>query len=97
MAAFLIAHVTVKDQDKLNTYVGSVGATLAPFGGELQKRGALIEVLAGEHDHKLVAILKFPDKDAIKGWFESDAYQALIPNRLEAADMTLIAYNEPPA
>ncbi len=40
MAAFLIAHVTVKDQDKLNTYLGSVGATLAPFGGELQKRGA---------------------------------------------------------
>ncbi len=54
-------------------------------------------MLAGEHDHKLVAILKFPDKDSIKSWFESDAYQALIPNRLEAADMTLIAYNEPPA
>ncbi len=97
MAAFLIAHATLKDQDRMKTYAGSVGATLAPFGGEILMRGAVAEVLTGEHDDKMVAILKFPDQASLRGWFESDAYQALIPIRLEAADMTLIAYNEPPA
>ncbi len=97
MAAFLIAHTTIKDQDKFAAYGAATGASLKPFGGEILTRGAVAEVLYGAHDAKLVAVLKFPDQAALKGWYDSDAYQALIPNRLEAADMTLIAYNEPPA
>ena len=97
MTAFVIAHVTVKDKDKFQTYAAAVGATFAPFGGSLLKRGAVAEVLTGDHDRKIVAILSFPDQASLKGWHDSDAYQALVPNRLEAADVTLIAYNEPPA
>lgn len=97
MAAFLIAHTTIKDQDKFAAYGAAVPESLKPFGGSIVTRGAVAEVLDGEHGAKLVAILSFPDQASLKGWFESDAYQALIPNRREAADMTLIAYNEPPA
>lgn len=97
MAAFLIVHLTVKDPDKMKTYAGSVGPTLAPFGGEILKRGAVAEVITGAHDHKMTAILTFPDQASLKGWYDSDAYQALIPNRNEAAEMTFIACNEPPA
>ena len=97
MAAFLIVHLTVRDPDRMQTYAGSVGPTLTPFGGELLTRGAVADVLIGEHAHKTAAVLKFPDLASLRGWYHSDAYQALVPNRLEAADMTFIACEEPSA
>ncbi|MAE04785.1 MAG: hypothetical protein CMH76_00460 [Nitrospinae bacterium] len=42
-------------------------------------------------------VIKFPDQVAAKAWYDSPEYQALIPNRDEAADMVFISFNEPPA
>jgi len=97
MAAFLIAHTTVKDPEKFTAYSAAATETVKPFGGSIVTRGALADVLEGEHDRKSVVVIRFPDQVSLKGWFTSDAYQALIPGRREAADMTLIAYDEPPA
>jgi len=97
MAAFLIAHTAVNDQETFAAYSAAATETLAPFGGSIAMRGAVAEVLEGEHDRKLVAIISFPDQASLKGWFSSDAYQALIPGRRGAVEMTLIAYDEPPA
>jgi len=41
------------------------------------------------------AVVRFPDTAALKTWYQSPAYQALIPLRDEAVDMTLVAYEEP--
>ena len=37
-------------------------------------------------------VIRFPDPASLRGWFESPAYQALIPLREAAADVTLIGY-----
>jgi uncharacterized protein (DUF1330 family) len=97
MSAFMIFHVTVNDPEKFQVYGQSVGPTLPPFGGSVAKRGKMVNVMAGSHDRKNVAILTFPDHASAEGWYNSPAYQALIPNRDEAADMTSICYEEPRA
>jgi len=95
MAAFFVATSKIKDADKFAQYVSSVPATLAPFGGELVLRGAASETLVGSSHHQAVGILKFASMDELKGWYGSDAYQALIPLRDAAVDMTLVTYQEP--
>lgn len=95
MAAFFIVTTTVKNQDAYEKYIQSVGPTLAPFGGKAVLRGKADCALAGELDHQTVGIIEFPDLAAIKAWYDSDAYQALIPLRSEAADMTITAYAAP--
>jgi len=95
MSAFLIFHSTVKDAEKFQGYAQAVPATLKPFHGELLARGKSAKVLSGVHNHPTVGILKFTDLNRAHGWYESEAYQALIPNRNEAADMTIISYEEP--
>jgi uncharacterized protein (DUF1330 family) len=91
--AYLIGHITVKDAGKWDEYRSSVPATLVPWGAELVLRGKRAAVLAGEHEHTDVVVIRFPDQQALNGWFSSAAYQALIPLRQQAADVVLISYD----
>ncbi len=71
-------------------YVSQVGATMAPHGGKMVARGKVAKQLSGEVDYQIQALFEFPSTDAIDTWYGSDAYQALIPNRDEAADVTIV-------
>jgi uncharacterized protein (DUF1330 family) len=92
MAAYVIGHITVRNADKWAEYRAAVPASLAPWGAELVFRGRCIEVLDGPHEHADVVVIRFPDIAALRGWYRSPAYQALIPLRRQAADMVLLAY-----
>lgn len=94
MAAYLVGHIRVRDPERWKHYVAGVPGTLGPFGGQVLFRGRRKAVLAGEHRHELVVVLRFPDPDAIASWHGSPAYQALVPIRDAAADVTLVSYEE---
>ena len=51
-------------------------------------------MLGGEHRHSDTVVIRFPNAAAIDGWYNSAAYQALIPLRLEAADLDLVSFAE---
>jgi uncharacterized protein (DUF1330 family) len=90
----VIGHITVKDAAKWAEYRSQVPATLAPWQAELVFRGEKLSIFSGEHRHSDTVVIRFPDAEAAKGWFNSAAYQALIPLRLEAAEIDLISFNE---
>lgn len=92
MAAFVIVHATPKNAEKMQQYGAGAGPTLAEFGGEFLGRGTN-EDLHGENGYAMSVLLSFPDADAARRWYNSDAYQALIPVRSEAMDceFTLVA------
>lgn len=90
--AYLIGHITIKDADKWAIYRSRVPATLEAWGAELVFRGQRAEVLAGEHPHSDVVVVRFPSREAVAGWHSSAAYQALIPLRQQAADVVLLSY-----
>lgn len=92
--AYVIGHITVKDPLKWAEYRARVPATLAPWHAELVFRGERLAVLGGEHRHTDTVVIRFPSNDAVDGWFNSPAYQALIPLRREAADLDLISFSE---
>ncbi len=95
MTAFFVATVKVKDPEKFQEYAQKAGETFAPHGGEPVLRGKAGDVLAGQIDHQAVGIVRFPDQGALSAWFNSDAYQRIIPLRDEAADMTIVTYSVP--
>ena len=92
--AYVIGHITVKDANKWDVYRSRVPATLAPWGAELVFRGKGATVLAGEHAHSDVVVIRFPSPEAANGWHSSAAYQALVPLRQQAAEVVLLAYEE---
>jgi uncharacterized protein (DUF1330 family) len=93
MAAYFIGHITVKDPVQWKVYVGGVQKTLIPFGAEIIFRGKRAVVLCGEHPYQQAVVIKFPDQLTLQQWYNSRAYQDLIPIRDKAADVLLISYD----
>jgi len=85
----------IKDAEKFQEYAGKAAQTFAPFSGELVVRGKAGDTLAGSSTHQAVGVVRFPDMAALKAWYRSPDYQALIPLRDDAVDMTLVTYEEP--
>lgn len=92
MPAYVIGHISVIDPTLWEQYRAAVPATLAPCGGELLFRGRLQRVLGGAHGHQLSVAIRFADLESAQRWFESAAYQALIPLRQRAAAVDLLLF-----
>lgn len=94
MSAYMIVHVTVSDMEKFKAYSEAAKATLKTYGAELLFKGKVADVLTGEHDYKMSAVMKFPNDSSITEWYNSIDYQALIPLRDSAADIVLVGIEE---
>ena len=94
MSACVIGHITIRDVDKWAQYRAKVPATLAPWDAELLFRGQLSTILSGVHAATDTVVIRFPDVAAVDGWYQSAAYQALIPLREQAADVTLLSFTD---
>lgn len=92
MSAFFVANVRVRDPQKFHQYAQAAGHSMQPFGGEVLIKGLAERRLAGNLDYPNVALVRFPDQERLNAWYESEAYQALIPLREEAADMLITSY-----
>lgn len=89
----LVVTFTVKDPDKFsNEYFPNALETLNAAKGTALLRGVSPQVLHGDNDKQVIVAFKFPSQAAIKTWYNSPEYQALIPTRLEAADMVFTSY-----
>jgi uncharacterized protein (DUF1330 family) len=91
-AACVIGHISIKDAQKWAEYCAQVPATIAPWNAELVFRGRRAAVLGGEHARTDTVVLRFADLASANAWFASAAYQALIPLRMQAADVDLISF-----
>ena len=95
MTAFYIATATLKNTEKFQEYAQKSAQTFEPFGGEVVIRGKFDGAILGNAEHQVTAIVKFPDQKKLADWYESDAYQALVPLRTEAADAVITKYVVP--
>lgn len=91
-SAYVVGRITVKHPELWAEYRSKVPETLAPWSGELVFRGSQAAALAGADPHPDIVVIRFPDAAAVQGWFESPAYQALIPLRQQAAEVVLSSY-----
>ncbi len=93
MAAYLIGHVTIKNDTLWQEYVAGVQESLLPYESKIVFRGKLISVLAGSHEYDQVVVIEFDDSAALEGWYRSEKYQSLIPTRNRAADVSITSYD----
>ena len=75
----------VRDPAAMARYQELVGKSIPPSGLKpLAVYGATEGVEGAAPDG--VVLLEFPDVAAAKAWYESPAYQAALPHRMQAAD-----------
>lgn len=81
--AYAIAYLREVDfGDAIIDYLQRIDATLAPYGGRFLVHGGHLVPAEGEWDGDIV-VIGFPDRASAQEWYASEAYQAILPLRLE--------------
>ena len=78
---YFVANYTVTDPDGYAPYLPQVGAMLSGVDGGFG-RG---EVLEGEPGASTV-VLEFESREHFESWYRSEAYQAILPLRLDNSE-----------
>ena len=74
MAAYVIAHIDVKDPVRYEDYKKMSPVSIEKFGGRFIARGGGVEVLEGSWEPKRLVLLEFPSLEAARQWYASDDY-----------------------
>lgn len=101
MSAYLIVHRRyISDSDELKKYSDGVDETIREFGGEVVVRSDNFDVLEGDwmpgrknvdSRPERVTIVRFPDMDSLKSWYESDDYATLKEIRQQSSSADVVA------
>lgn len=92
MAAYLIGQIQVHDEHLWQQYVEGVAASLDTVEARILFRGEKQADLAGTNPRDRAVVVEFADANELDRWFNSEAYQALIPLRDRAADVVITSY-----
>ena len=83
MAGYAVGHLhEVELGPQIVAYLERIDATLAPYGGRFVIHGAKADVREGDWSGDLI-VIEFPDLDRARAWYESPAYQEILPLRAE--------------
>jgi uncharacterized protein (DUF1330 family) len=77
-------------------YIERIDATLAPFGGRFLVHGGPVHGVEGAWPGDVV-IIAFPSPEEAKAWYESPAYQEILPLRTEHSDSIAAVLSGVPA
>lgn len=93
MPAYLIADEIITDQDTFDEYKRQVLPTITAHGGRFLSRGGALEVLESGKDWTpgRMVIIEFPSMEALKGWYDSPDYVAIMGIRQRSTQSTLVA------
>lgn len=86
MVVYYIAQFTITDPEKYKEYGQATQATMAPLFSE--GRAKVIVLSSGEErgvkegsPENTVLVVEFESREVAENWYNSDAYQKLIPMR----------------
>jgi uncharacterized protein (DUF1330 family) len=89
MPAYLIANYMITNPDGYADYPPAVAPTLEPFGGELVVADFASEAVEGS-PAPVSIVVRFPDRQSARAWYDSDAYQAVIGLRRDNSEGDLV-------
>lgn len=84
MTAYVIfIRDAMKDQQAYDAYLTEGVPTLTPFGGEILVANGAHEAIEGA-DFDGSVVLRFPDMDSARAWYNSPEYSQLKSKRIDA-------------
>ncbi|MEH6535966.1 MAG: DUF1330 domain-containing protein [Psychroserpens sp.] len=74
----------LEEQEAYEYYVSNAGPLFKKFGGMPFVKYKISEAIVGTQTAQVVVVMQFPNNEAIKNVFDSEAYKALLPYREKA-------------
>ncbi|ESY81641.1 hypothetical protein X740_07140 [Mesorhizobium sp. LNHC221B00] len=90
MTAYAVAHMRQATMGpQIVEYLHKIDATLEPFGGRFLVHGSDVEVIENDWQGHLI-IIEFPDREHVRGWYNSLAYQAILALRTDNSQSDVV-------
>jgi uncharacterized protein (DUF1330 family) len=83
---YFFVEIEITDPAAYETYRAKVPDIMAAHGGRILVRGGDPHALDGTMPHLRRVIVEFDSPEAVKTFYNSDAYQAVLPFRLNASN-----------
>lgn len=81
--AYAVAYLRDVDvNEQIVEYIERIDATLAPYAGRFLVHGGALSPMEGEWTGDLI-VVEFPSVTAAQEWYDSPAYQAILPLRTD--------------
>ena len=93
MAGYLIANYRITNEDGYGQYIAAVPQTIFAHQGEILVAGPGSEIIEGEPG-PVTVVLKFPTMEALRGWYDSAEYQAIIHHRTDNTEGGMVFAEE---
>lgn len=91
MPTYVLAQMNVHDRARYERYAAAFFDTIRPFRARLLAAQDHPAVLEGEWGYERVVLIEFASRDEAEGWAWSDAYQAIVGDRLAATTGVVLA------
>ncbi len=85
-AAYIIVDMQITDMEQYKQYMAAAPAAVAAAGGEYLVRGGRFETMEGQWQPGRIAMLRFPDYEAAKAFYDGEMYRAARAKRLGATE-----------
>jgi uncharacterized protein (DUF1330 family) len=85
MAVYIIAQIQIHDRAEYDRYSDGFLEVFARFKGELLAVSEDPAVIEGEWPYTRTVVIRFPDADEARRWYESPEYQAIAQHRFHGA------------
>lgn len=93
MPGYLIANYRVTNQAAYDAYPPAVVPTILAHGGQILVAGPASESVEGAPG-LMTVVLKFPSKEAVRGWYDSPEYQAIVHLRTDNTEGFVVFADE---
>ncbi|MEU5322121.1 DUF1330 domain-containing protein [Streptomyces sp. NPDC021056] len=96
MTAYVIAEAELTgDPEMVATYSAKLVSTIEPHGGRYLVRGAPWQILEGE-SKAFTGVIEFPSPEAAQRWYDSPAYQEIVPLRVRNTKGRILIFEGTP-
>ena len=85
-AAYIIVDMSISDMAQYKQYMATAPAAVAAAGGEYLVRGGRFETLEGHWKPGRMAMLRFPDFETAKAFYDGEMYRAARAKRAGATE-----------
>jgi len=93
MTVYVVALININDRERYGHYEAGFMEIFQQYQGTLLSVDEAPTTLEGDWPYTRTVLIEFPDQQALKDWYYSDAYQALAQHRFAAstAAITVLA------
>lgn len=90
MSSYFMAQIKTHDADEYGKYLRGFDEVFARYKGEVIVVDDSPVVIEGEWSYTRVVVIRFPDEDEARRWYDSAEYQSLAQHRFRAASADIL-------